>query len=147
MRRERWLLLAGIGLYLLSLLLPAVQGGFPSQTGLDVLGQGAGAWRDGVVAWYANPVLWLAWPAIWVGYHRVGLTAAGAGLVLAGSSFTASTAAALAGRSVPDFGFAIGFYVWLAAFLATAGAALLGIYKVSHGKNGALTGQNRYSRD
>jgi hypothetical protein len=132
MRPERWLVLAGLLLYGLSLLLPAVEGsGFPAQSGLDILRAGAGAWRDGVVGWYANPAVWLALALIWLGRYRAGLGAAAVGLVLALSSFSAASMAERAGRSVPAFSFAIGFYVWLAVFVAAVVAATVGIYKVS----------------
>lgn len=132
MRIERWLVLAGLLLYGLSLLLPAVEGsGFPAQRGLDILRRGAAVWRDGVVAWYANPTIWLALVLIWLGRFRAGLGAAAVGLVLALSSFSAASMAERAGRSVPGFSFAIGFYVWLAVFVAAIVAATVGIYKVS----------------
>ena len=112
-------LLAAVVLYIASLLLPAVQGpGFPAQSGLDVLRQGASAWRDGVVAWYANPAFWLAVVFGWLKARRTALAFAALSLVLALSSFSAGFVATSTGRSVPDFGFAAGFYVWLAAIIA-----------------------------
>ena len=120
--RRGWLLGAA-ALYVASLWLPAIEvNGFPAQTGLDVLRQGASAFRDGVVAWYANPLLWLALALGWFGARRTALACALLGLVLALSSFSAGLAAESAGRSVPPFSFAAGFYVWLGAFaLALAG--------------------------
>jgi hypothetical protein len=112
-----WLLGAAL-LYLVSLWLPALEGpGFPARTGLDVLRQGAQAWHDYVVAWYANPVLWLCLALGWAGVRRAAQVTAVLGLVLALSSFSAGYAAELAGRSVPEFRFAVGFYVWLGAFV------------------------------
>lgn len=130
MRVERWLVVAGLLLYVTSLLLPAVDGpGFPAQSGLDMLRQGAGAWRDGVVAWYANPFIWLALLLVWLGGYRSGLGAACLGLLLALSSFSAATMGARAGVRVPAFSFVIGFYLWLVAFLVTWLAAAVGVYR------------------
>lgn len=123
LRVRRGWLIGAASRYVVSLWLPAIQGpGFPAQTGLDVLRQGAPAWRDLVFAWYANPSLWLALVLGWFGQRRAALACAALGLVLALSSLTASLAAEAAGRSVPTFSFGIGFYVWLGAFgLALAG--------------------------
>jgi hypothetical protein len=129
---DRWLVVVGIALWVGSLFLPAIEGsGFPTLSGLDVLWQGASGWRNGVLAWYANPVLGAAILACWIGRYRFALAAGTLGLALGLSSFTAGAIAENAGRSVPPFGFAIGFYVWLAAFLAALAGALAGIYKVS----------------
>jgi hypothetical protein len=129
---DRWLVLFGSVLYVGSLFLPAIEGsGFPTLSGLDVLWQGAGGWRDGVVAWYANPVLVIALVTCWFGRYRFALAAGTVGLALGVSSLTAGAMAESAGRSVPAFGFGIGFYVWLGAVLAAVAGALAGIYKVS----------------
>jgi len=130
MRVERWAVLGALLLFALSLLLPAVRGsGFPTQSGFDLLEQGAGAWRDGVVAWYANPVFFAALLLAWLGRYRTALGMAGLGLALALSSFSAATMAESAGRNVPAFDFGAGFYVWLGAFVAAAVVAGLGIYR------------------
>jgi hypothetical protein len=121
--RRGWLLGAAV-LYVASLWLPAIEGpGFPAQSGLDVLRQGATAWRELVFAWYANPALWLALVLGWIARRRAALACAALGLALALSSLTAGFAAELAGRSVPAFGFGVGFYVWLGAFVL----ALIGL--------------------
>jgi hypothetical protein len=123
--RRAWLLGAA-ALYVASLWLPAIEGqGFPAQSGLDVLRQGAPAIRDGVVAWYANPLLWLALVLGWSGLRRPALASAALGGLLALSSFTAGLAAEIAGRSVPPFSYGAGFYVWLGAFVL----ALLGLFR------------------
>lgn len=123
--RLGWLLGAAV-LYVASLWLPAIEGpGFPAQSGLDVLRQGASAWREFVFAWYANPALWLALVLGWVPLRRTALACAALGFALALSSFSAGLAAELAGRSVPSFGFAVGFYVWLGAFVP----ALIGLHR------------------
>ena len=123
--RRGWLLGAA-ALYVASLGLPAIEGsGFPAQTGLDVLRQGAGAFRDGVVAWYANPLLWLALALGWLGATRAALACAVLGCLLALSSFTAGFAAESAGRSVPAFSVGAGFYGWLGAFAL----ALIGLFR------------------
>jgi len=128
----RWLILAGLVLFTASLLLPAVDGaGFPAQSGLDMLQRGAGAWRDQVYAWYANPALGVSLLACWFSRFRTALVMAALAMLLALSSFTAATMAENAGRSVPEFSFAIGFYVWLGAILFAVLAAASGIYKVS----------------
>jgi hypothetical protein len=142
----RGLVLAGTVLYVASLLLPAVDGpGFPAQSGRDMLAQGAGAWRDGVVAWYANPMLAIAIVLNWIGRCRLGLAAAVLALALALSSYSAAAVAGLAGRSVPAFSFGPGFYLWLAAMVVIAASAVAGmyaaagIYKVSRGDGGPET--------
>ena len=130
MNSSRWLGLAALALALLSLFLPAIEGpGFPSQRGMDILRRGASAWRDGVVAWYANPLLFGALIAVALARYRIGLGIGLVASVLALSSFTAAGVAASAGRAVPPFGFAIGFHVWLLAFVVADAAAALGIYK------------------
>lgn len=137
----KWAMLAAIGLYALSLPLPAIQGtGFPAQSGFDVLMQGAGAWRDGVFAWYANPLLGMALVLGLAGRFRSALALAVVGLMFGLSSFAAGPVAERAGRSIPPFGFGPGFYVWLGAFLLVIVAAAVGIYKVSRGP---LPGQGR----
>lgn len=132
MTTDRWLVALGVLSYVASLFMPAIEGsGFPTLSGLDVLWQGASGWRDGVVGWYANPVLVLAFATCWIGRYRLALAAGAVGLLLALSSFSAGVVAESTGRSVPAFEFAIGFYLWLAAFLAALAAPLIGIYKVS----------------
>ncbi|HEY5666365.1 MAG TPA: hypothetical protein VIV64_06550 [Gammaproteobacteria bacterium] len=127
MPRDRWLILGAALLYASSLAMPAIEGsGFPALTGLDVLRQGAGAWRDGVVAWYANPLLIVALIAGWLRSYRFALAAVLAGLLLALSSFSAEWAAESGGRNVPAFSFAAGFYVWIGAYVLAAAGALLG---------------------
>lgn len=137
MSPQRWLILAAALLYVASLPMPAIQGsGFPTLSGLDVLWQGASGWRDGVIAWYANPALAAALVSAWAGRHRLSLAAAAVGLALALSSFSAGVVAESAGRSIPPFSFAAGFYVWLLAFVTAVLAGLSGIYKVSRGRHG-----------
>ena len=131
MSTERWLLLAAIALFGLSLPLPAIEGAaFPAQSGFDVLRQGAGAWRDGVLAWYANPAFGLALLLCRFDRFRTALGFALLALLLGVSSFAAGAMATSFGRSVPPFSFGIGFYVWLGAICLAVVAALAGIYKV-----------------
>lgn len=106
-------------LWLASLLAPAlgVRGG-PTLTGLDVLRQGLGAWRYGVLAWFANPALLVAVIALLRRSPRLALGSGAAALVLAVSSFWSADIAALFGRRVPELSFASGFYLWMAAHLA-----------------------------
>jgi hypothetical protein len=129
-RLARWLAIGGLVLYLLSLWLPAVRGsGFPTQSGWDMLEQGASGWRDGIVAWYANPALWLTVVGVLIGRFRIAAGLAAVGFVLALSSFSAATIAEAGGRSVPAFSFAVGFYVWLGAFVLVSVAAAIGIFR------------------
>jgi len=126
-RLARGLALASLVLALISLALPAIEGsGFPTQSGMDVLRQGASAWRNGVVAWYANPALVVAVGLCLIGWYRMSLGIALLALALAVSSFSAAPVAESFGRSVPAFGFGIGFYVWLAAFVLAVVAAAAG---------------------
>jgi hypothetical protein len=125
---DRWLAAGALLLFAASLPLPAIDGaGFPAFSGLDVLKQGAGAWRDGVVAWYANPAFVIALIIGFFRRFRTALAVATAGSLLALSSFSAGTIAGLTGRSVPAFGFSIGFYLWLLAFVALVIAWAVGI--------------------
>lgn len=127
MSPDRWLILAAAALYAVSLAMPAIEGsGFPAFTGLDVLRQGAAAWREGIVAWYANPLFVAAIITCWLRLYRFGLAAAGIGLLLALSSFSAEWAAENSGRSVPAFRFAVGFYVWIGAYLVAVAGGLFG---------------------
>jgi len=136
-RLERWLVLAAMSLFLLSLAMPAVHGsGFPGLSGIDMLRQGSGAWRNGVVAWYANPLFGLGLLLAWSGYYRLACAAAATSLLLGLSSFTAADMAARSGRAVPEFSYAGGFYVWLAALLLLVAATVVGIYKVSRARHG-----------
>jgi hypothetical protein len=145
---ERRLVLGAALLYAVSLALPAIEGqGFPDQTGFDVLRQGAGAWRSGILAWYANPALWVSVVLLWFGRWRLGLAASLAGLLLALSSFAAAGTAERAGRSVPDHAFAAGFYVWLAAFAIVVIAAASGIYKVSQRTRSGAAARSGRLRD
>jgi hypothetical protein len=147
-RVERWLVAGGLLLFGFSLLLPAVEGsGFPALSGLDMLRQGAGAWRDQVVAWYANPVLWSSLFCTWFGRYRIGLGLGALGMLLALSSFTAATMAGDAGRSVPEFRFAIGFYVWLVSIVAAVLAAAFGVYRVSARSGHRVTPNRPLFRD
>lgn len=128
---DRALLVGALLLFVAALPLPAIDGaGFPAFSGLDVLEQGASAWRDGVIAWYANPVFFLAWIIGIVRRYKLALGFATGGLLLALSSFTAGTMAESAGRSIPAFGFAAGFYLWLLAFIALILASGVGIYRL-----------------
>lgn len=115
-RARRLLLLAAGGLWLASLALPAVRvTGGPAFSGLDLLARGWSGWRDLVFAWFANPLLLLAAVAGWRELRRAQAPLALLAAALALSSFFAADIAGLAGRSVPVFHFAAGFYVWLAA--------------------------------
>jgi hypothetical protein len=134
MPADRWLTIGALLLFVAALPLPAIEGaGFPAFSGLDVLRQGASAWRDGVIAWYANPVFFAALIIGLLRRYKLAIGVATVGLLVALSSFTAGTVAESAGRSVPAFGFAIGFYLWLLAFVTLIAASGTGIYKESGG--------------
>lgn len=127
MSADRWLIAGAALLYGLSLAMPAIEGsGFPAFSGLEVLRQGAAAWRDGIVAWYANPLFVAAIVMCWFRHYRLALTTAGLGLLLVLSSFSAEWAAESSGRNVPAFRFAAGFYVWVVAYLVAGAAGLIG---------------------
>lgn len=109
-------LVMAAGLWLASLALPALGArGGPVLTGYEVLAQGFGAWRYGVLAWFANPALLAGVVAHIGGWARSALALFAAGLVLALSSYWSGEIAAAFGRSVPELFFASGFYCWLAA--------------------------------
>lgn len=132
MRPERWLVLSGLGMFVLCLFLPSLTSpSFPVQSGLDLFHRGPELWRDGIIAWYANPALLLTLVLTWFGRYRAGLVTAGLALLLALSTLTGKAVIEASGRSVPEFSYGIGFYVWLLAFVAAAVAAGIGIYKVS----------------
>ena len=127
MSPDRWLTAGAVLLYALSLAMPAIDGsGFPAFTGLDVLRQGAAAWREGVVAWYANPLFVVVIVTCWLRRFGIALVAVTLGSLLALSSFSAEWAVESSGRSVPAFTFAAGFYVWLSAYVLAAAGALVG---------------------
>ena len=139
MSTDRWLVLSAALLYALSLAMPAIEGtGFPSLSGLDVLRQGASGWRDGVVAWYANPLLIAGLIACWFRWPRIAVGAVSLGLMLALSSFSAGWAAESAGRNIPAFSFAAGFYLWLGAFVVSAAGALIGYIRCNDSVEGAV---------
>jgi hypothetical protein len=128
MQRERWLVLAGLLLFLLSLMLPAlVSESFPAQSGFDLFRQRGEFTRNGIFAWYANPVLGVALVLCWLGRFRLGLGAGLLGGALALSIFLAPATLESAGRSLPDFRFGAGFYVWLGAFICVISAAAAGL--------------------
>ena len=130
MSLPRWLAAAGLVLYLVALLLPAIDGpGFPALSGYDVLRQGAGAWRDDVFAWYANPLFFAGLAMCWIGRFRLALALTVAGLAVALTSLSAEALASRAGREVPAFAYAAGFYLWLLAFVALIASALCGRFR------------------
>jgi hypothetical protein len=115
-------------LFLLSLMLPAlVSDSFPVQSGFDLLRQRGEFTRNGIFAWYANPVLGVALVLCWLGRFRLGLATGLLGGLLALSTFLAPAALESAGRSLPDFRFGTGFYLWLGAFGCVIAAAAAGL--------------------
>jgi len=128
MRLERWLVLAALVLLLASLAMPAaVSESFPDQSGWDLLRQRAEFTRNGIYAWYANPALVLALVLGWFGRYQAGLVAAVIGALLALSILLAPGTLESAGRSVPEFRYGIGFYLWLAAFMSVISAGAVGL--------------------
>lgn len=120
--------LAAALLWAASLAFPSLGArGGPQLTGYDVLAQGFGAWRYGVVAWFANPMLLIGIVAHVRGWRRSALAFSAAGLALALSSYWSGDIAALFGRPVPALSFAAGFYCWVAAHLAAVAGGVVGI--------------------
>jgi hypothetical protein len=107
-----------VGLWGISLALPAVAiTGGPALRGVDLLLRGWEALDSGVYAWLANPLFLIAGAICVGGARRVARAVALLALVLAASSFQAGAALERAGMALPDFTFASGLYVWLAAFV------------------------------
>jgi hypothetical protein len=128
MRLERWLVLGGLCLFVLSLLLPAIlSDSFPAQSGLELLRQRAEFSRNGIYAWYANPLLAVALVLCWLGLFRSGLATAVVAALLALSIFLAPGALERAGTVVPEFRYGLGFYMWLGAVACALAAASAGL--------------------
>jgi len=129
-RIERMFLLAALFLWLICLPLPAVDvRGGPSFSGYDVLVQGWSAWRNGVFSWFANPLLFIAVFSAWYGRFRVAAVAALCAVLLALTSLWAPSIARAGGMSVPELSFRIGFYCWIAAYLAAVGGSIVGFLR------------------
>jgi hypothetical protein len=115
---ERGGVALAVGLWGIALTLPAVAiTGGPALRGSDLLVRGWEALDSGVYAWLANPLFLIAGALCVGGARRVARAVALLALVLAASSFRAAAALERAGTEVPDFTFASGLYVWLAAFV------------------------------
>jgi hypothetical protein len=107
-----------VGLWGVSLALPAVAvTAGPELRGGDLLLRGWEALDSGVYAWLANPLFLIAGVLCFGGARRIARAMALLALVLAVSSLRAAAALERAGSAAPDFTFASGFYVWLAAFI------------------------------
>jgi hypothetical protein len=107
-----------LGLWGISLALPAVAiTGGPVLRGGELLLRGWEVLDSGVYAWLANPVFLVAGALCFGGARRIARAIALLALVLAVSSFRAAAALERAGTAVPDFTFASGLYVWIAAFV------------------------------
>lgn len=114
--RLRVALAVCIGLWLVALVLPAIEvGSTRTMSGFDVLFQGSSAWRQGIFAWFANPLFVLAVAAGWFRFPRGAAALAALGLALGLTSLRAAQTARAGGVPVPDFSYAAGFYVWLGA--------------------------------
>jgi hypothetical protein len=113
------------GLWGISLALPAaaITGG-PVLRGGDLLLRGWEALDSGVYAWLANPLFLIAGVLCVAGARQMASALALLALVLAASSLRAAAALERAGTAVPDFTFASGLYVWLAAFVVLLLACL-----------------------
>lgn len=123
-------LMAVLIVWLASLALPALQtAGGQSLDGFEMLVRGWTGFRSGVVSWYANPLLVIAVILAWRRRERSALAVSGLALLLALSSFAAGATARWAGVLVPDFGFRIGFYVWLTAHLGLVATCLSALTK------------------
>jgi hypothetical protein len=107
-----------IGLWAISLALPAAAiAGGPVFRGSDLLLRGWQALDSGVYAWLANPLFILAAGLCAGGVPRLARAVVVLALLLAVTSFSAAAVLERAGTTVPDFTFASGLYVWLAAFV------------------------------
>lgn len=125
--RQRGFILGALGLWLVSLALPAVhvEGG-PDFNGFYVLMRGWSAWRDGVYAWLANPLLLGACALGWFRVHLTTAILAGTALLLAVTSWWAPDMARAGGRALPELTYGIGFFVWLAAHAVCFAALAVG---------------------
>lgn len=127
-RIQRLVLLGSLGLWGLSLTLPAIGvSSGPTLSGWDVLARGHAVWRQGVVAWLANPLLFVAAAASWRRRDAAATALAAVTILVGLSSFWAAQAARGAGAAVPEFSFLSGLYVWLAAQLGVLGSSLSGL--------------------
>jgi hypothetical protein len=114
-----------VGLWGLSLALPAVAiTGGPVLRGADLLLRGWEPLDSGVYAWLANPLFLIAAGLCVGGARRIARAAALLALALAATTFRAAAALERAGTVVPDFTFASGLYVWLAAIVVLLLACL-----------------------
>jgi len=131
-------------LWVLTLYLPALElAGGRTVAGLELLRQAWQGVRFGVIAWFANPLFVLAVAMAAVRRFGAATICSAAAAIAAATSLTAHATAVSAGAPVPEFGFAVGFYLWfgiklslftscLAAFICRRGG--LG------GRSGAAAG-------
>lgn len=127
---ERVRLLALLAVWSISLAFTAVDAtGGPSWRGYEMLARGWSGVASGVASWYANPLFVVTVILAWNGFKRTALAGAVLGLLLALSSFVAGETARRAGLAVPEFSFAAGFYIWLAAYFGVVASCLSALTK------------------
>ena len=115
---ERGGAVAAVGLWALSLALPAVAiVGGPVLRGSDVLLRGWETLDAGVYAWLANPLFLVAAVLSFTDARRIAASVGSLALVFAATSFGAAAVLERPGMTVPDFTFASGFYVWLTGYV------------------------------
>ena len=102
-----------------SLSLPAIaSSGGTGYTGLRVLLEG---WRTlalGIPSWCANPAFIIAWGLLVAQRVRAAAVMSGLSLMLAASSIAAPTFAGMAGNTLPQFEFRLGFFLWISSIFA-----------------------------
>lgn len=128
-----------VGVWALSLLLPAVEAAGSRLTGFDVLLQGWRGTRAAVLAWYANPLFVLAVLFSARRHARAAAVCAALAVALSLTSFAAREIAAAAGVTAPPGRLDTGFYVWLAAQLALLAVTIRALVAArSHATSGII---------
>jgi hypothetical protein len=108
--------LGGIAaLWLLSLVLPAIEISGTALDGVDVLRRGWQAAREGVLAWYANPLFVIALLLAAAGRARSAGVLAGIGLLFGLTSLALEDVARASGAARVSVSLRLGFYLWLGA--------------------------------
>lgn len=118
MNAPRLLLAAAVLAWLAALMLPAIGAGGMTFDGFAVLERGWEGAGRAVLAWYANPLFVIAIVLGLQRYRRSAVAVAFVSLALALSSFATNELAASMGQAVPDVTLHVGFYVWLASYVA-----------------------------
>ena len=113
----RWLYVAGVTMWLASLVLPAVEINETTRlAGYQVFAIGIDALRAGIPGWLANPLSLGAVIAGLFGRFRLATALAGSAALLGFSSLSAPASARADGLPLQTVVFETGFFLWLAAF-------------------------------